>query len=451
MRQKRFYQQLYFWVFVAMVLGVLNGHFYPHFALQLKPLADAFIRLIRMMIAPIIFSMVVVGIAGMENLKRVGRIGFKSFIYFEVMTTLALSIGWLVAKIFQPGAGMNADVAQLNVADIQQTLSAAKAHSSIVEFILNIIPKTLVGAFADGDVLQVLFISVIFGLAMAGVGEPGRPIIHALDQVSKALMKMIAMIIKAAPIAVFGAMSYTIAKLGVTSLHHLARLMACTYLTCIFFIMVCLGSLLWLNGLSLWRFLKYLREELFIIFGTASSEPVFPRVMAKLENLGCSKGLVGIVLPAGYSFNLDGSSIYLTLGALFIAQATNTHLSFGQEFSVLMICLLTSKGTAAVVGSAFIALAATLSAMHTIPVEGMVLILGIDWFMAQARAMTNMIGNSVATVVIARWENEFDRAKAVRVLNGESPDLPATGSAAAASTASEAALRVADLDHDSRI
>ncbi len=425
MRQKRFYQQLYFWVFVAMVLGIFNGHFFPQFALQLKPLADAFIRLIRMMIAPIIFCMVVVGIAGMDNLKRVGRIGIKAFVYFEVMTTLALAIGWMVAKVFQPGAGMNADVGQLNVTDIQQTLSTAKTHGGAVEFILNIIPKTLVGAFAEGDVLQVLFISVIFGIAMAGVGETNRPIIQALDQVSKALMRMIAMLIKLAPIAAFGAMSYTIAKLGFASLHQLAKLMACTYLTCIFFIVVCLGSLLWLNGLSLWRFLIYLREELFIIFGTASSEPVFPRVMAKLENLGCSMGLVGIVLPAGYSFNLDGSSIYLTLGALFIAQATNTHLSFGQEVSVLVVCLLTSKGAAAVVGSTFIALAATLSAMKTIPVEGMVLILGIDWLMAQARAMTNMVGNSVATVVIARWENEFDSAKAVRVLNGESPALPA--------------------------
>lgn len=419
MPPKRFYQRLYFWVFVAMVLGTLNGHFFPNFAIKLKPLSDGFIRLIRMMIAPIIFTMVVVGIAGMDNLKRVGRIGLKAFFYFEVMTTLALTIGWLVAKYFQPGVGMNADATKLDVTDIQQIMTTAKTHMSAVEFILNIIPKTIVGAFAEGEVVQVLFISVLFGIAMAGVGESNRSVIQALDQVAKALIRMLIMIIRLAPLAVFGAMSYTIAKLGAASMYHLAKLMVCTYLTCVAFIVIGLGSLLSLNGLSLWKFLAYVRQELFIIFSTASSESVFPQMMEKMEKLGCSKGLVGIVLPAGYSFNLDGSSIYLTLGALFIAQATNTHLTFGQELSVLVVCLLTSKGTAAVVGSTFIALMATLSAMHTIPVEGMVLILGIDWFMAQARAMTNLIGNGVATVVIARWENELNMETARKVLNGE--------------------------------
>jgi aerobic C4-dicarboxylate transport protein len=418
MKRKRFYTHLYFWVLVAVILGVLNGQYLPKFALQLKPLSDAFIRLIRMMIAPIIFTTVVVGIAGMNNLKRVGRIGIKAFVYFEAMTTLALVLGWVVAKVFQPGAGMNADVSKLDAAALQPTLAMAQAHHTVIEFLLNVIPKTVVGAFADGDILQVLFFSILFGMAMAGAGEANRPVIYALDQISKALMRMIAMIIKVAPLAVFAAMSFSVASFGKASLIHMAKLMACVYLTCLCFIVFCLGSLLRLNGLSIWKFLKYMRDELFIVFGTASSESVFPRVMTKLENLGCSRPLVGIVVPASYSFNLDGSSIYLTMGALFIAQATNTHLTFGQEVAVLLVSLLTSKGAAAVVGSTFITLTATLASMGTIPVEGMILVLGVDWFMAQARSMTNMVGAGVATIVIARWENEFDQARAIAVLNG---------------------------------
>lgn len=406
-----------------MAMGILNGYLFPPFALELKPLGDGFIRLIRMMIAPIIFTTVVIGIAGMDNLKRVGRIGLKAFVYFEAMTTLALVIGWVVVKVFQPGAGMNADTSHLNTSDLQATLSAAKSHEHVVDFLLNIIPRTIVGAFAEGDILQVLFFSVLFGMAMSGVGKANEPVIYALEQISKALMRMIAMIIKLAPVAVFGAMSFTIAKFGVVSLIPLAKLMACMYLTCACFVIFCLGALLQLNGLSIWKLVRYLRDELFIVFGTASSEPVLPRLMAKLEQLGCSRPLVGIVLPAGYSFNLDGTSIYLTMGALFIAQATNTHLTFGQELGVLLVCLLTSKGAAAVVGSAFITLAATLSSMHTIPVEGMVLIIGVDWFMAEARAMTNMLGNSVATVVVARWENDFDARKAALALDGEAAEV----------------------------
>jgi aerobic C4-dicarboxylate transport protein len=437
MNRKPYYTQLYFWVLIGMVLGVLVGYFIPesrplrfhffgasfHFdATRLKPLSDAFIRLIRMMIAPIIFTTVVTGIAGMGNLKRLGRIGVKAFVYFEVMTTLALIIGWVVAAVFQPGAGMDIDVAALSTKDIQQTLAAAQAHHSMVEFLLNIIPETIVGAFAKGEILQVLFISVLFGIAMAGIGDANQRVILALEQVSKALMRMIAMIIKLAPIAVFAAMSFTIAKFGLDSLKPLAKLMACIYLTCICFVLVCLGLLLRVNGINILKFIKYVREELFIVFGTASSEPVLPRMMAKLENLGCSKSLVGLVLPAGYTFNLDGSSVYLTMGALFIAQATNTHLSFGQEFLVLGVCLLTSKGAATVVGSAFITLAATLASLKTIPVEGMVLILGVDWFMAQARAMTNMVGNGVATIIVAKWENEFDGGRAKLVLDEALPE-----------------------------
>lgn len=435
MNRKPFYQQLYFWVLVGMLLGILVGQFAPvqkpipfnlfgkHFdfdGTDLQPLASAFIRLIRMMIAPVIFTTVVIGIAGMGSLKRLGRIGLKSFIYFEVMTTLALFIGWTVAKVFQPGAGMDADVATLNAKDLQQTLSAAAAHHNFIDFI---IPKTIVGAFAEGEILQVLFFSVLFGIAMAGVGETNRHVIDALEQISKALMRMIAMIIKLAPLAVFGAMSFTIAKFGLDSLISLARLMGCVYGTCLTFVILVLGGLLRFNGISIWKFLKYLRDELFIVFGTATSESVLPRMFTKLENLGCSKSLVGLVLPSGYSFNLDGSSVYLTMGALFIAQATNTHLTFGQEFAVLIVCLITSKGAATVVGSAFITLAATLSSMKTIPVEGMVLIIGVDWFMAQARSMTNLVGNGVATVVIAKWEKDFDDAKAQQVLNGNATEI----------------------------
>jgi aerobic C4-dicarboxylate transport protein len=441
MNRKPFYSQLYFWVLIGMVLGVLVGSFVPEKkplnfllfgtafsfdATKLKPISDAFIRLIRMMIAPIIFTTVVTGIAGMGNLKRLGRIGVKAFIYFEVMTTLALIIGWVVAAVFRPGAGMNIDVAELSTKDIQQTLATAQAHHSIVDFLLNIIPKTVVGAFAEGEILQVLFISVLFGVAMAGIGEANQRVILALEQISKALMRMIGMIIKLAPLAVFAAMSFTIAKFGLDSLKPLAKMMACIYLTCLSFVLLCLGALLRVNGVNIFKFIKYVGEELFIVFGTASSEPVLPRMMAKLEHLGCSKSLVGLVLPAGYTFNLDGSSVYLTMGALFIAQATNTHLTFGQEFAVLIVCLLTSKGAATVVGSAFITLAATLSSLKTIPVEGMVLILGVDWFMAQARAMTNLVGNGVATIVIAKWENEFDAARAKLVLDDVLPEPAAS-------------------------
>ncbi len=422
--RKPFHSQLYFWVLIGMLLGIFTGYCFPQFGVKLKPLGDGFIRLIRMMIAPIIFTTVVVGIAGMGNLKRVGRIGLKSFLYFEGMTTLALILGWVVVKVVQPGAGMNADLSRLNPGELQVTLASARAHESIAAFLLNIIPKTLVGAFAEGEILQVLFISVLFGIAMSGVGAANRGVLDALEQISKALMGMISMVIKLAPVAVYGSMSFTIAKFGIVSLKPLASLLACVYLTCACFVIVCLGTLLWLNGLSIWKFLAYVRDELFIVFGTASSEPVLPRMMAKLEALGCSRPLVGIVLPSGYSFNLDGTSIYLTMGALFIAQAANLKLSFGQELAVLGTCILTSKGAAAVVGSAFITLAATLSSMHSIPVEGMVLILGVDWFMAEARAMTNMVGNGVATIIVARWENEFDVQKAAAVLGGEVPPEP---------------------------
>ncbi len=438
MQQPRFYQQLYFRVLVGMLLGILVGYWVPeksplefslfgrdyHFTgTDLKPLSDAFIRVIRMMIAPVIFTTVVIGIAGVGTLKRLGRMGLKAAIYFQVMTTLALLLGWAVAAVVQPGVGMDVDVATLNVKDIQQTLSNTQRHDGLMAFLLHIIPETIVGAFARGEILQVLFVSVLFGVAMASIGEANQRVILALEQISKALMRMIGMIIKLAPLAVFAAMSFTVSKWGPDALIHQGKIVACVYATCLGFVLVCLGVLLRINGINLFKFLRYVRDELFIVFGTASSESVLPRMMAKLEHLGCSKPLVGLVLPAGYTFNLQGSCIFLTMGAFFIAQATNTPLTFGQQFGVSVVCLLTSKSAATVVGSAFITLAATLASMKTIPVEGMVLILGVDWLMAQARAMTNMLGNGVATIIVAKWENEFDATRAQQVLDGNVPEL----------------------------
>jgi aerobic C4-dicarboxylate transport protein len=418
MMQKSLLRHLYVQVLIGIVLGVLVGFLFPRFGVELKVVADGFIKLIRMMVAPIIFTSVVVGMAGLGNLKRVGRIGLKSLFYFEVMTTLALVLGFLVVKGFQPGAGVNADLTKLDAKDVATYVT--KAHDqSVAGFFLNIIPKTMVGAFAEGDIIQVLFVSVFFGLALASLGESNRPVIHALDQVNHALMKMIAIIIRLAPLAAFASIAFTISKFGLPVIISLGKLLACVYLSCLGFIIVGLGLLLKANGVSLWKFLKYIREEIFIVLGTASSESVFPRMIAKMEGLGCSKPVVGLVLPAGYSFNLDGSSIYLTIGALYIAQATNTHLTLWQELAILAVSVITSKGAAAVVGSAFITLAATLSSMGTIPVEGMALIIGVDQLLASARATTNLIGNGTATIVIARWEKEFDDKKAAGVLDAK--------------------------------
>lgn len=399
------------------MVGACAGYFDPAHAVKLKPLGDAFIKLIRMVVAPVIFTTVVLGIAGMDDLKRVGRVGLKALIYFEVMTTFALIIGWGVVKAIHPGGGINADPSRLNSEAIQSYVTTAGSHG-VVDFLLNLIPASMVGAFVQGDIIQVLFLSILFGIALAMLGEANRPIVHALEQISNALMKIIGMIVRLAPIAAFGAIAFTIGQFGVESLVSLGKLMACVYITCLLFIALLLGFLMRLSGLGLWPFLKYIREEIFIVLGTSSSESVLPRLMDKLETLGCSRSLVRLVVPGGYSFNLDGSSIYLTMGAMFIAQATNTHLTFTQELTLLVVCLITSKGAAGVTGGGFIALAATLSSMHLIPLEGMVLILGVDRFMSEARAITNLIGNGVATVVIARWENELDQDKALRTLAG---------------------------------
>lgn len=420
--RKSIFRHLYVQVLVSIVIGCLVGYYLPKkYGSDLKLISDGFIRLIRMMVAPIIFTSVVVGLAGLGNLKRIGRIGLKSVAYFEVMTTFALIIGFIVVKVFHPGSGFNADLTNLNPKDVEkmQVYKTQAEAQTVGGFILNIIPKSMVGAFAEGEIIQVLFISVFFGLALSSLGETNRPIIHALEQVYSALMKMIAFIIKLAPLAAFCAITYAVSNFGAASIVSMGKLLASVYLTCIFFVVLCLGTLLWCNGISLWRFLRYIREEIFIVFGTGSSESVFPQMMAKMERLGCSKPVVGLVLPAGYTFNLDGSSIYLTLGALFIAQATNTPLTFVQELTILTISIITSKGAAAVVGSAFITLAATLGATKIIPVEGMVLIIGVDQLLASARATTNLIGNGTATIVIARWEKEFNEKQAAEVLNSK--------------------------------
>jgi aerobic C4-dicarboxylate transport protein len=435
MQRKRFYHHLYFWVVVGMLLGILIGWLAPeqkpwrfHFfgkdwvfsGASLKPLGDGFIKLIKMVIAPIIFTTVVIGIAGMGSVKRVGRVGFKAILYFEIATTIALVIGWIVVKWIQPGVGVNANPATLDTHGIKSYIATAEAQShGVVDFFMNVIPTSIVDAFARGEIVQVLFFSVLFGFALSTMGTRAQPIVHLLGHLSEALMKLIGFIVKLAPIAAFGAIAFTTAKLGFKSLGAQIKLMACVYITCLVFIVALLGTLLALNRVNLFRFLRFIREELFIVLGTASSESVLPRMMSRLEQLGCSKPIVRLVLPAGYSFNMDGSCIYLTMAVIFIAQATNTHLTFWQELTVILVCLITSKGAAGVVGSALIVLAATLGSLHTIPVEGMVLILGVDRLMAEARSITNLIGNSVATILISKWENEFDEPTAEKMLHAK--------------------------------
>jgi aerobic C4-dicarboxylate transport protein len=394
--------------------------FQSRIGLALKPLGDGFIKLIRMVVAPIIFVTVVVGIAGMRSFKRVGRVGLKAIVYFEIVTTIALVIGWVVVKWIQPGVGVNADPTQLDTKAIQGYVTQSKPQG-VADFFLSLIPSSIVDAFARGDIVQVLFFSVLFGFALSALGERGRPLVHLLEQLSEVLMKIIGFVVKLAPLAAFGAIAYTTASLGLGALKAQVFLMVCVYITCIVFVVALLGTLMALNGVSLWQFLKFIREEIFIVLGTASSESVLPRMMTRLEQLGCSQPVVRLVLPAGYSFNMDGSCIYLTMAAIFIAQATNTGLSFGQELTVILVCLITSKGAAGVVGSAFIVLAATLASLHTIPVEGMVLILGVDRLMAEARSVTNLIGNGVATILISKWENEFDAIRAAEMLRTGPP------------------------------
>lgn len=420
-KKKRIYHSLYFRVLVAIVIGIALGYFYPNFAAQMKPLGDGFIKLIKMMIAPIIFTTVVVGIASMGDMKKVGRVGVKALIYFEVLSTIALVIGLIVVKLYQPGAGINANVASLDTKAIANYTSAAQSLNT-VDFLLNIIPSNVVDAFAKGEILQVLLFSVLFGLALSAMGERGKVVVKFLDDFSHALFGVIGMIMKLAPIGAFGAMAFTIGKYGIHTLVSLGKLMAGVYTTSALFVFIVLGLVCRFNGFSIWQFLKYIKEEIFIVLGTSSSESVLPRMMTKMEDLGASKSVVGMVIPTGYSFNLDGTSIYLTMAAIFIAQATNVNLSIGQELTILAVLMLTSKGAAAVTGGGFITLAATLGSMGgVLPVAGLTLLLGVDRFMSEARAITNLIGNGVATVVVARWENEFDEERAHKILSsGES-------------------------------
>ena len=423
MKGKKIYQSLYVQVLTAIFIGVLLGHFYPETGAAMKPLGDGFIKLIKMIIAPVIFCTVVTGIAGMEDMKKVGRVGAKALLYFEVVSTFALAIGLLVVTIVQPGAGMNADVSKLDTRALT-TFTAKADKQSTVDFLINIIPNTVVDAFAKGDILQVLFFALMFGFALSMLGQRGKPVFKLIDEVTHVLFVIVNIIMKVAPIGAFGAMAFTIGKFGLGSLTKLGMLMGSFYVTCLLFIFIVLGAIAKLCGFSIIKFIKYIKEELLIVLGTSSSESVLPRMMAKLENLGCTKSVVGLVIPTGYSFNLDGTSIYLTMAAVFVAQATNTPLTLMQTLTILGVLLLTSKGAAGVTGSGFITLAATFAAIPTIPVAGLALILGIDRFMSEARALTNLVGNGVATVVVSRWEKELDMKRMTRILNKET-DLEA--------------------------
>ena len=403
----KYLRSLYVQVLMAIVLGIVLGVVAPDWAVPLKPLGDGFIKLIKLLIAPIIFTTVVAGISGMGDMKKVGRVGAKALIYFELVTTLALIIGLVVANIFTPGAGVHANVASLDAASVSAYTKAA-AQLSTVDWLLHIIPNTFVGAFVDGDILQVLLVALLAGFALARLGEQARPITNLLHEAAKMFFSIVSIVTRLAPVAAFGAMAFTVGKYGLGSLAALAHLMACVYLTCAVFIAVVLGGIARLGGFSLWKIIRYVREELLIVIGTSSSEAALPGLMEKLEKAGCARSVVGLVVPTGYSFNLDGTCIYLTMAALFIAQATDTALSLSGQVGLLLVLLITSKGAAGVTGSGFIVLAATLSATGTVPVAGMALILGVDRFMSEARAITNFIGNTVATLVVSKWDGGFD-------------------------------------------
>ena len=416
---KPFYKSLYLQVITAIVVGVLLGHFYPSTGEAMKPLGDGFIKLIKMIIAPIIFCTVVVGIAGMEDMKKVGKTGGLALLYFEIVSSIALVVGLVVINIVKPGVGMNIDVASLDTKGIAAYTKPGQMAST-TDFLLNVIPSTVVDAFAKGEILQVLLVAVMFGFALHKFGGRGTLVFDFIEKFSHVLFVIVGYIMKVAPIGAFGAMAFTIGKYGVASLLSLGALMATFYATCLIFIFVVLGSIARFNGFSVWKFIKYIKEELLIVLGTSSSESVLPRMMAKMENLGAKKSVVGLVIPTGYSFNLDGTSIYLTMAAVFIAQATNTPMTVTQQITLLLVLLLTSKGAAGVTGSGFIVLAATLSAVGHVPVAGLALILGIDRFMSEARALTNLIGNGVATIVVAKWTGELDEARMQRELTNAS-------------------------------
>ena len=415
-------RHLYLWVLLAIIAGGLIGHFLPETGVALKPLGDGFIALMKMLIGPIIFLTVVIGIAGVADVRKVGRVGVKAILYFEVVSTFALVIGLLVVNTLKPGAGFNVDPATLDAEAVARYANQA-AERSGTQFLLDIIPKTFLDAFTgNGDLLQVLLVGLLFGFALIGLGERGKPVLVLFQDLSKVFFRMMGLIMRLAPIGAGGAMAFTIGRYGVDSLGPLARLMGSFYLTCVLFVVLVLGTIARLAGFSIFKYLRYIRDELLLVLGTSSSESVLVPIMEKLERLGCSKSVVGLVIPSGYSFNLDGTNIYLTMAAIFIAQALNVELSLGQELSLLLIAMLTSKGASGVTGAGFITLAATLTVVPAVPVAGLALILGIDRFMSEARALTNLVGNGVATIVVARWEGEIDRETLARELDA-GPDV----------------------------
>jgi aerobic C4-dicarboxylate transport protein len=414
---KPLYRQLYVQVLAAVVLGALLGLLAPEAGAAMRPLGDGFIRLIRMIVAPVIFGTVAVGIAKMGDIRNVGRIGVRALIYFEVVSTIALILGLVAVNLYEPGAGVAADPGTLDAASVASYTSSAR-NLGPVEFLTNIIPRTVVEAFATGEILQVLFVSVLFGLALLHVGDAGRGLVKIIDDVTQTLFGVVGIIMRAAPIGAFGGMAFTAGEYGVGTLVSLGKLIAGFYVACVLFVAVVLGAVAVWAGFSLVKFLRYIKEELLIVVGTSSSESVLPRMMAKLEHLGCSKPVVGLVLPAGYSFNLDGTAIYMPMAAVFIAQATGTALTIGDQLGLLAVLLLTSKGAAAIAGGGFVTLAATLAAVPAIPMAGLALLIGIDRFMSEARAITNLIGNGVATLAVARWDAALDARRMSRVLSG---------------------------------
>src|SRR5499427_4393773 len=416
-KKKPFYTSLSFQVLAAIAMAIALGYLRPLQAIAMKPLGDAFIRLITMIISVIIFCTVVTGIAGMESVKKVGRVGGKALLYFELVSTLALIIGLVVGNVLKPGAGFHVNPASLDAKAVAEYAGPAKAQS-VTEFLMHIIPNTMVDAFAKGDILQVVLVALLFGFALSAVGPRGKPLVDLFDALAQTVFGIVNILMKFAPIGAFGAMAFTVGKYGITALGPLAKLIVTFYATCIFFVLVILGLIAHLAGFSILKFLRYIKEEILLVLAISSSEPAIPTLMAKLEKLGCSKSLVGLVVPTGYTFNTDGTSIYMTLAALFVAQATGTHLSLIQQLTILAVAVLTSKGASGVQGASFIALVGTLMVIPTIPVAGMALILGIDRFMSMCRATVNMIGNGVATVVVSRWEREVDGATLLRRLTG---------------------------------
>jgi aerobic C4-dicarboxylate transport protein len=416
-----FYRQLYVQVLVAIALGVMIGHFWPGFAVTLKPLGEAFIKLVKMIIAPVIFLTIVTGVAGMKELGAIGRVAAKAFGYFLTFSTLALVVGLIIANLVQPGAGLNIDPATLDAGKVA-TYEHQAHERTLTGFLLGIIPSTLISAVADGNILQVLFVAILFGIAMTMIGEKAQPLMTVLESASHAIFKLVALLMKAAPLGAFGAMAFTIGEYGVGTLANLAGLVATFYLTSILFVLGVLGAVGWALGFNILHLIRYLKAELLLVLGTSSSEAALPSLIEKMERAGCRKSVVGLVVPTGYSFNLDGTNIYMTLAALFIAQACNVHLSLEQQILLLLVAMISSKGAAGVTGAGFITLAATLSIVPSVPVAGMTLILGVDRFMSECRALTNFIGNAVATVVVSAWENGLDRDRFRAAMAGKPLD-----------------------------